>query len=188
MPAGQSCACLARRGGAAVLNGVDSGRSVAGRISAILLTFLHGETHSLTEVAAMTELPVSTTHRILTELQSLGILERTFDRRFRPGWPLRRLGDGVPRKPALEECASPVLRDLANITQRRARIGFLWEGGIRYCEKRLRSDIVTSANSAVVFPAHATAAGKALLAFAPRGGIASGSPSLSRDPPSPPDH
>src|SRR4051794_24783087 len=184
MPASQSCACLARRGGAAVLNGVDSGRSVAGRISAILLTFLHGETHSLTEVAAMTELPVSTTHRILTELQSLGILERTFDRRFRPGWPLRRLGDGVPPKPALEECASPVLRDLTNITQRRARIGFLREGGIRYCEKRLRSDIVTSANSAVVFPAHATAAGKALLAFAPREVIASVSRSLTAYTPS----
>jgi DNA-binding IclR family transcriptional regulator len=48
-----------------VLNGVDSRRSIVGRISAILLTFLHGETHSLTEVAAMTQLPVSTTHRAL---------------------------------------------------------------------------------------------------------------------------
>src|SRR4051794_41981177 len=120
----------------------------------------------------MTELPVSTTHRILTELQSLGILERTFDRRFRPGWPLRRLGDGAPPKPALEECASPVLRDLTNITQRRARIGFLREGGITYCEKRPGSDIVTSANSAVVFPAHATAAGEGRPAFPPPGGVA----------------
>jgi DNA-binding IclR family transcriptional regulator len=162
-----------------VLNGVDSGRSVAGRISAILLTFLHGETHSLTEVAAMTQLPVSTTHRILTDLHSLGILERTFDRRFRPGWQLRRLGDGVPPKPALEECASRVLRDLANITQRRARIGFLRKGGITYCEKRVGSGIVTSVNSAVVFPPHATAAGKALLAFASREVVASVSRSLT---------
>src|SRR4051812_7129590 len=198
MPASQSCACLARRGGAAVLNGVDSGRSVAGRISAILLTFLHGETHSLTEVAAMTQLPVSTTHRILTDLHSLGILERTFDRRFRPGWQLRRLGNGVPPKPALEECASRVLRDLANITQRRARIGFLREGGITYCEKRVGSGIVTSVNSAVVFPPHATAApsatgplacpppaapaGKALMAWPPGEVVASVSRSLTACP------
>src|SRR3954463_13722999 len=179
MPASQSCACLARRGGAAVLNGVDSGRSVAGRISAILLTFLHGETHSLTEVAAMTQLPVSTTHRILTDLHSLGILERTFDRRFRPGWQLRRLGDGAPPKPALEECACRVLRDLANITERRARIGFLREGGITYCENRVGTGIVTAANSAVLFPPHATAAGKALLAFASREVVASVSRSLT---------
>jgi DNA-binding IclR family transcriptional regulator len=162
-----------------VLNGVDSGRSFAGRISAILLTFLHGETHSLTEVAAMTQLPVSTTHRILTDLHSLGILERTFDRRFRPGWPLRRLGGGVPPKPALEECASRVLRDLANITQRRARIGFLREGGITYCEQRMGSGDGTSVNSAVIFPPHATAAGKALLAFASREVVASVSRSLT---------
>jgi DNA-binding IclR family transcriptional regulator len=162
-----------------VLNGVDSGRSLVARISAILLTFLHGEAHSLTEVAAMTQLPVSTAHRILTELHSLGILERTFDRRFRPGWPLRRLGDGVPPEPALEECASRVLRDLGNITTRRARIGFLRDGGITYCEKRVGSDIVTAANSAVLFPPHATAAGKALLAFASREVVASVSRSLT---------
>jgi DNA-binding IclR family transcriptional regulator len=162
-----------------VLNGVDSRRSLVGWISAILLTFLHGEAHSLTEVAAMTQLPVSTTHRILTELHSLGILERTFDRRFRPGWPLRRLGDGVSPMPALEESASRVLRDLGNITQRPARVGFLRDGGITYGEKRVESDIVTPANSAVLFPPHATAAGKALLAFTSREVVASVSHSLT---------
>src|SRR4051812_40618502 len=184
MPASQSCACLARRGGAAVLNGVDSGRSVAGRISAILLTFLHGETHSLTEVAAMTQLPVSTTHRILTDLQSVGILDRTSDRRFRPGWQLRRFGGGMSTGPALEESAPRVLRNLANITQRPARIGFLRDGGITYCEARVESDTVASANSEVLFPPHATAAGKALLAFAPREGIAYVSRSLTAYTPS----
>src|SRR3954452_21701456 len=102
MPASQSYAYLVWRGGSAVLNSIDARRSVTGRISAILLTFLHGGAHSLTEVAAMTELPVSTTHRILTDLQSVGILERTSDRRFRPGWQLRRLADGAPPKLALE--------------------------------------------------------------------------------------
>src|SRR3954447_24305477 len=179
MPASQSNAYLVWRGGSPVPNGIDARRSVTGRISTILLTFLHGETHSLTEVAAMTQLPVSTTHRILTDLQSVGILERTSDRRFRPGWQLRRFGDGAPPKPALEECACRVLRDLANITERRARIGFLREGGITYCENRVGTGIVTSVNSAVVFPPHATAAGKALLAFASREVVASVSRSLT---------
>src|SRR3954451_20850309 len=143
-PASRSSAALALARESAVLNRIDTGRSLTGRISTILLTFLHGEAHSLTEVAAMTQLPISTTHRILTDLHSLGILERTFDRRFRTGWPLRRLGDGVPPEPALEECTSRALRDLGNITQRRARIGFLRDGGIAYREKRAGSDNVTA--------------------------------------------
>ena len=43
-------------------------RSVASRITAILSTFLTGESHSITEIAHMTGLPVSTTHRISADL------------------------------------------------------------------------------------------------------------------------
>ena len=43
-------------------------RSVVSRITAILSTFLTGESHSVTEIARMTGLPVSTTHRIAADL------------------------------------------------------------------------------------------------------------------------
>jgi predicted transcriptional regulator len=46
----------------------ESGRSVASRVTAILLAFHSGGTHSLTEIARLTGLPVSTTHRLLSEL------------------------------------------------------------------------------------------------------------------------
>ena len=49
-------------------------RSVASRIMAILSTFLTGKRHSVTEIAHMTGLPVSTTHRLTGDLASWHLL------------------------------------------------------------------------------------------------------------------
>ena len=51
-------------------------RSVASRITAILSTFLTGESHSITEIAHMTGLPISTTHRIAADLAAWQLLQR----------------------------------------------------------------------------------------------------------------
>src|SRR4051794_41890108 len=42
----------------------ESGRSVASRVTAILMTFRSGGTHTLSELAALAGLPISTTHRL----------------------------------------------------------------------------------------------------------------------------
>jgi hypothetical protein len=49
-------------------NAIEPGRSVTSKVAAILLTFGDGAEHSLTEIARLTCLPVSTTHRLVTEL------------------------------------------------------------------------------------------------------------------------
>jgi DNA-binding IclR family transcriptional regulator len=149
-------------------NHPDARRSLVGRINSILLTFLSGEQHSVTEVARMTGLPVSTTHRLLADLCAVRILDRAADGRYHPGLPLRRLGSGPWPMPTLEERAPHVLQDVSDATRRRARLGVLCGRRVMYMEKRVSADVVTSFSPGATLPAHATAAGKALLAFAPR--------------------
>jgi hypothetical protein len=71
-------------------NSAEPGRSVTSKVVAILLTFHNGNEHSLTEIAQLTCLPISATHRLVTELAGWGVLERTEDSRFCVGLPSRR--------------------------------------------------------------------------------------------------
>ena len=72
-------------------NSAVAGQSVASKLSAILLTFNEGGTHTFTEIAQLTGLTLSTTHRLATELAAHQVLERTTDGRLRPGASLRTL-------------------------------------------------------------------------------------------------
>jgi IclR family acetate operon transcriptional repressor len=78
----------------------EQGRSVASRVTAILMAFRSGGTHSLTELAGLGGLPISTTHRLVGELVARQVLERTDEGSYRVGLPLRMLGGGwVPSRP-----------------------------------------------------------------------------------------
>jgi DNA-binding IclR family transcriptional regulator len=143
-------------------------RSAVSRITAILSTFLAGNSHSVTEMARLTGLPVSTTHRLVADLASWQLLHRMPDGQYRPGIMLRQLaGDGCSM-PLLTERGPNVLSDLCAATRRRTRLGILESGRVAYIEKRIGMDPVTAFGQAATLPAHATAVGKALLAFAPR--------------------
>jgi DNA-binding IclR family transcriptional regulator len=144
-------------------------RSAVSRITAILSTFLTGGSHSVTEMARLTGLPVSTTHRIAVDLASWRLLHRSADGRYRIGLILKQLGgDGGWSTPLLAERGPHVVTDLCEATRRRTRLGVLENGRVTYIEKRAGGDPVTPFGSAATLPAHATALGKALLAFAPR--------------------
>src|ERR1700753_2861194 len=88
--------CTARKGGPMAGNSAEPGRSVTSKIVAILLTFHDGNEHSLTEIARLTCLPVSTAHRLVTELAGWGVLERTDESMFRIGLPIK----ATSRRPA----------------------------------------------------------------------------------------
>ncbi len=68
-----------------------------------------GSEHSLTEIARLAELPISTAHRLTTELTSWRLLERTSDGLYRAGPPLRMISNGPDRSPTLPERAPCVL-------------------------------------------------------------------------------
>ena len=142
-------------------------RSVASRIAAILSTFLTGESHSITEIAHMTGLPVSTTHRISADLAAWQLLQRAADGRYGVGSILQRLGGVAVAAPELKEWA-PRGRHwtCAAATGMRARFAVLDdEGRFAYIEKRPGPEPITSFSAGATLPAHASAAGKAILAF-----------------------
>ena len=147
-------------------NSTEPGQSVTSRVSAILLTFTDCEVRSLTDIARLAGLPVSTAHRLAVELASWNLLERDEDGRYRVGLPLRGMGTSDWRMPTLVERASCVLDDLSGAIHRPARLGVLSGCEVRYIEKRPNYP-VTSVDVAATLPAHATALGKVLLAFSP---------------------
>jgi DNA-binding IclR family transcriptional regulator len=147
-------------------NAVDHGRSVTAKIAAILTAFNAGGSHHMTDVARLTGLPVTTAHRLIHELVDREFLSRSADGTFRPGPSVHRLSSDPARLPTLQERAPHVVEDLVEALRRRVRLGVLDGLEVSYIEKAPGYTPVTSFSPAARLPAHATAMGKALLAFA----------------------
>jgi DNA-binding IclR family transcriptional regulator len=146
-------------------NSAEPGRSVTSKIVAILLAFRDGSEHSLTEIARLTRLPVSTAHRLVTELAGWGVLERTDESMFQIGLPIKAIGSRRSYTPAIVESARRVLEDLVTAARTGARLGILTGTDVAYIEKHCDHSPVTTFAQTARLPAHATALGKALLAF-----------------------
>ena len=129
------------------------------------MTFTQGSVHSLTEIARLAGLPVSTTHRLTAELASWRLLERTECGHYRVGLPLRMIGAGGVTPPSVAERAPWVLEDLAAATRSRARLGVLAGTEVAYIEKQPGHRPVSSFCPTAMLPAHPLALGRALLAF-----------------------
>jgi DNA-binding IclR family transcriptional regulator len=153
-------------------DGTSPPRTVASRLTAILLTFRYGSLHSLTEIAEITGLPMSTVHRMAAELASWQLLSRTPDGRYEIGANLQQLAGDVHHRPDLDGRATLVVSDLCEVTRRRARLGVLRSTRVAYVEKRWGAAPPVPFSAGATLPAHATALGKALLAFAPRSRVA----------------
>lgn len=146
-------------------NSAETGRTVTSKITSILLTFTQGSEHSLTEIARLAGLPISTAHRLTSELASWRLLERTDDGRYRAGLSLRTIGRVEPGPASVAERAPCVLEDLSAATNCRARLGVLNKLDLHYIEKQPGSRPATAFSSAATLPVHPTALGRALLAF-----------------------
>jgi DNA-binding IclR family transcriptional regulator len=154
-------------------------RTVISRISAILSAFRTGESHSVTEIAQLTGLPISTVHRMAADLAAWQLLYRDRDGLYRIGSTVRQLGGDATSVPALMECAPAIVVDLSAITGMRVRFGVLLDGRVTYIEKRPGPEPVTSFAANAPLPPHACAAGKAILAFSPSITVAAVAQNLS---------
>lgn len=152
-------------------NSIESGRSVTSKIVALLMIFRDGEEHTLTELARLTGLPMSTAHRLAFELASWRLLDRTDDGHYRIGLPLRMIRAGHEPFPSIVERGPCVLEDLSAALQTSARLGVLQDLQVAYIEKRPGYGPVSEFSRAATLPIHPTALGRALLAFSPAGTV-----------------
>jgi DNA-binding IclR family transcriptional regulator len=149
-------------------NSADAGRSVTSKVIAILMTFMDGSEYSLTEIARLTSLPISTTYRLAMEMATWGMLERAEDGHYRIGTQLRVIASRPAELPtSLHERARRVLEDLSAAAPRSAvRFGVLGNLEVSYLEKPDHIHPASMTFEPATLPAHATAMGKAMLAFA----------------------
>lgn len=144
-----------------------SGVSVPAKVFAVLDCFRQGRpTLTLTEVATLSHLPLSTARRLLLELCAWGGVERLPDGRYRIGMHLWELGSQAPRQRNLRDAASPYMRDLYEAAEENVQLGVLDGLEVLLVEKLYgRRAVPTLTDVGERMPCHATAAGKALLAF-----------------------
>lgn len=147
-----------------------AGPTVTSRVADVLDVFaaVSGPL-TLSELGRRAGLPLTTTHRIATELAARGLLERDADGRYRIGLRLWEIASRAPRTVDLREAALPFLQDLYEATHENVQIAVLDGAEVVYVERilgRRAVHVVTRPGSRL--PAHATGVGLVLLAHAPR--------------------
>ncbi len=146
----------------------DARESVAGRISLIVDAFdAASPSLSLSELTRRTSLPKSTVHRMADQLVQLRWLERS-PSGYRLGIRFFEVGGLVAARSHLRERSLPFLQDLQSAGRAAVHLGILEAPDVVILEKLWGHG--TPALPTRVggrMPAHCTAAGKALLAFAP---------------------
>ncbi|WP_083255007.1 IclR family transcriptional regulator [Amycolatopsis orientalis] len=143
--------------------------SVIGRAFRVLDAFSAGRpTLSLSEIARRAELPLSTVHRLLTELNAWGAVERGEDGLFRIGLRLWEFGSLAPRGQGLRERALPFLEDLSQITKENVQLAVREGAEVVFIERIAGSGAVpVLTRVGGRFALTATGVGLVLLAHAP---------------------
>jgi len=142
-------------------------RSVAGRLLTVLETFdTRHRRQTLAAIARRSELPLTTVHRLVHELESRDALVRGFDGAYEIGSKLWRLGILASVHSDLREVALPYMEDIYQLGNDAVQIAVL--DGLRCL---VVDRIAGSATMSVLskpgarLPLHATGVGKVLLAF-----------------------
>lgn len=121
---------------------------------------------TLTEIAHASGLPKSTVHRLLGRLIELGVIE-SHCAGFKVGLPLWRLVSAMPIE-SLRQSALPHLGALHHWSRCHVHMATLRGDRVVFVERMTAaSHNLPSADPGMELPAHATALGKALLAFVP---------------------
>ncbi|XKH52642.1 IclR family transcriptional regulator [Citricoccus nitrophenolicus] len=121
-----------------------------------------------TDIAQRTGSPVSTTHRLLGELTSLGLLERAPDRTYRLGARIWEWSARSPGAAGLRAAALPHLQKVHHAVRQHAQIGILSGRDVLFIERLSAPDAVV--NYSVIgqrLPALASSSGLVQLAWLP---------------------
>ena len=147
----------------------EAGRSVMSKAFAILDALRAAETGlTRAQISRRTGLPMTTVHRLATELRRHGALEMTERGTYHVGPWLWEVGTLTSRTMTLRDLAMPFMEDLYEATHENVQLAVLdgYEALVVEKIRGLRSVPITSRVGGRL-PLHATGVGKALLAFAP---------------------
>jgi DNA-binding IclR family transcriptional regulator len=127
----------------------------------------------LSELAKENALSRSTTHRLLSALESEGLLERAGSSgRYRLGPAAVVLGARALRTVGLRDTVHPELESLAELTGETATLEVLSEGKMLILDEVLGAHLIGASPSlGTAWALHATSTGKALLAELPEAAI-----------------
>ena len=145
--------------------GADSGRSLVGRIAAIMDSFDQQDpVLSLVELSRRSGLPKSTAHRLAEQLRTMGWLERTHSG-YRVGMRLFELGGLAAKQAQLRDPAVPHLHTLAGQTGLAVQLAVLDVDEVVYLERVMLGTYRLPTRQGGRMPAYCTGLGKAMLAF-----------------------
>lgn len=146
----------------------SAGESVLSRAVKILQAYDPGVRDlTASQIARKTGMPVTTTHRLVTELVSLGLLEKLPNAHYRIGLLLWELAVRTPGAVGIRELAHPFLRRALSEIGHHVQLAILQDGEIVSLERMSSPDAVV--NITVVggrMPYYATSSGLVLAAFA----------------------
>lgn len=142
--------------------------TVLGKTMTVLLAFTVEDTAlGFTELLARTELPKATLHRLLRDLVGARLLER-INGRYRLSRLVFELGMRASAERTLLEVATPFLEELCEHTHETVHLGVREAHEVLYVAKMGgRRQATSPSRLGGRMPLHATAVGKALLAFSP---------------------
>lgn len=148
------------------LEQIDSGKTAI-RIVKILTLFGQHSSLKITEIAALTDLPKTTVHRLVHTLSELGMLEfESLGRRYHLGPSAVELGRAALRWHGEALLAYPELWRLAQDTGEGVNLGVPVPTGVLYVQKvRSAEPLQVDLPVGTIVPFHCTAIGKAFLAF-----------------------
>lgn len=141
-------------------------------VTARALSILDGfdESHrrrTLTELARHADLPLSTAHRLLAELEALQMLEREPDGAYVIGRKLWQLGTLAPVQRELRDVAIPAMQDLYEATHENVHLAIRQGLSALYIERiHGKRSVGVATRVGRPLPLHATSVGKVLLAYA----------------------
>lgn len=122
---------------------------------------------TLSEIADAAGLPRSSTHRLIAELESEGLLERLPDRTYRLGVRLWEFASRTPGAVGLREIARPWLGAVHERVRQHAQLGVLSGRDVLFIDRMSTRDAVV--NATLIggrIPLHASSSGLVLLAHA----------------------
>jgi DNA-binding IclR family transcriptional regulator len=156
--------------GPIAMTGAAERRSVLGRALRILDAVKDSAGGlSLSEISRRSGVPLTTAHRIVSELHEWGALERDASGAYQIGLRLWELATVAPRSVGLQRVALPFMRDLFETTHRGVHLAIRDKDQVVFVERLLSPETVTDrAQVGVHYELHATAIGLVLLAYAPR--------------------